>query len=156
MKSIYQKIDKPKFKWMAILVCFLGDLYMSLSSYLAIKDYESYNKLIENAIKQQVQLKDILSPEINLFIYESLVTAVSTLAVFIILFHLFVYYLFYKEKRSAEVYLTVVSWVAAMSLLLMVTSQFLSWFTPLNLVFIVGYLFVANGIGIFKVKSSAQ
>jgi hypothetical protein len=96
------------------LICLMTDLALSVWSYFNLTNYEEYIKAVQPMIS---------SPDFQVQIYQVfLQTLTFTLSLFL-LFHLIIYYFFWKEKNYATKYVYYYTFMAVVSCLFMIGSQ---------------------------------
>ena len=113
--------------------CFITDVILSLWSYFKLTNYDEYLK----------QVKSITtSPAIQLQVYQMMLQWFTVTVILFLIFHLVVYFYFWKVKVSAVKYVRFYTFTAAVSSLFMIASGFYIGVLP---VIIYGASFIATG-----------
>lgn len=98
-------------KLLIIKLLSLSDLGLVLITYLKLQNFNDYKYIVENYLQ-------IDSPFTQFEIYKLLLQTTIFVLLCLFVFHLFVYYFFYKNKKIAQKYVLYYSLLAAVSLLL--------------------------------------
>lgn len=153
----YNNISEKRFKCLATVFCFLGDLQVGLYLYRKFSDFDQFQKIL----KTYADAGLLEEGNIPLDFYRNLFQlALSSLLLFIglmILFHLFIYLLYYGNKAMAMMvaYLKLLTWVGAIGSFLLGVTSLAS--PSLTLLFIPQgglYLYAAMGLSFFHGKHS--
>ncbi|MGZ3788921.1 MAG: hypothetical protein ACXVLQ_10375 [Bacteriovorax sp.] len=115
------------------LLCFLTDLSLCAWSYFKLTNYDEYIKNVRPIIS---------SPDFQLQIYQVLLQSLTFSMILFLVFHLVIYFLFWRGKTSAMKYLRFYTFTAALSCLIMIFSKLFLAIFPL---FIYGLAFKAIG-----------
>jgi hypothetical protein len=104
------------------LLCFSSDLGLSIWSYVKLKNYDQYLKIVKPIVA---------SPDFQVQIYALfLQSLIFTLMIFLV-FHIIIYILFIKKLKYAVKYVRIYSAMAAISCLMMIFSGYIVALFPI-------------------------
>lgn len=116
MKKLYVKLNNKTFTIISIIFCFIGDLSICWFIYQRFNNFEYFREVMWRVVyKYKENGIDISGMVDEMFIREQFQLAskcMIILFILVILFHLFIYLLFFLQKRSVHMYLKVLTWVA--------------------------------------------
>ena len=125
--------------------CFITDIILSVWSYFKLTNYDEYQK----------QVKVITtSPEIQMQVYQMMLQWFTVTVILFLIFHLAIYYYFWKEKISAIKYVRFYTFMAALSGLLMIASGLYIGLIPL-LIYSASFIGTSKILNEFKSKSNS-
>ena len=154
MKQLYNKLTKKAFKRFAILFFFLGDLLSFSFIYYSFNNFILFKKIVENNLeKNGLSIRDLPHFQLDEIFQLINQTLILTIALFMV-FHLIVYFFYYKDKFTAFFYLKILSFVAIFGCLMIGVTEFTSFtiFGPLFLIQAGLYSFIALGFLKFKIE----
>ena len=122
-----------KNKTQIAVLCFLSDVALGVWSYRKATNYDEYLKQIKIVTN---------SPEIQLQIYQMMLQWFTVALIAFLLFHLVIYFLFWKEKKAAVKYIRFYTLMAVVSGVLMIAASYYIAVLP---TIIYGLSFVSAG-----------
>ena len=148
-KTIYSGMSARKFRVYAIVSCFIGDILIGIFLWNKYTDKESFNRAFEK-VKYLYDIKET-TPGLQDEIYMLLAQAIIVFVALIIAFHMFVYGLYYLNKRFVYFYIKCLVWVGVPGCLMVgVTGIFDGLFSQAILTFQAAlYLYVLLGLKYF-------
>jgi amino acid transporter len=104
------------------LLCFLTDLGLSIWSYVLVKNYDEYLKIVKPMID---------SPDFQVQLYAVVLQTFIFSALIFLVFHLFIYLLFIREVKYAIKYVRFYTFMAAISAGIMMITGYVMAIIPL-------------------------
>lgn len=160
MKRLYENLDAKKFRSASALLLLLCDFMILFFLYKKFTDKNMFERMLSLTFKINPQLNSTdLTPALSSQLYQLLTNSLLTALCVVLLYHIFIYYMWLKEKKFAANYIALYVWIAApatfISALLGIKESFLQ--SLLFLLWSILFFFVAFGLSQFplRVKKSA-
>jgi hypothetical protein len=119
------------------IFCFLSDVALSIWSYFKFTNYDEYIKAVRPYIG---------SPDFELQIYQVMLQSFTFFLLIFLIFHLVIYFLFWKQKLYAIKYVRFYVLMAAISSILMLLSGYLIALIPL-IIYTLSFNFLRKSLG---------
>lgn len=118
MKELYDKLGEKSYRYLAVSLCFLGDLELSKYIFDKFTDPQRFEvnfqnaMLVLNQVYKQQGMDLNLPPDFKSQVMQMITTMlIFTLGIYIV-FHLINYIFFVFKKRFAHLYVRFLSWTA--------------------------------------------
>ncbi len=155
MKRIYQNLEAKKFRIISSVVLILCDLMIFFYLYKKFADKSMFDRILSLSFKINPQLNaSDFTPALSSQLYELMTNFLLSALCVAFIYHLFVYFMWIKEKKFAAHYIALYVWIAA-------PATFLSGILGLkdnfqqSLIFLFWsalFFFVALGLGQFPIR----
>jgi hypothetical protein len=155
MKRLYENLDAKKFRSVSALLLLLCDFMILFFLYKKFTDKNMFERMLSLTFKINPQLNSTdLTPALSSQLYQLLTNSLLTALCVVLLYHIFIYYMWLKEKKFAANYIALYVWIAApatlISALLGIKESFLQ--SLLFLLWSVLFFFVAFGLSQFPLR----
>lgn len=101
-----------KNKLIAIQCLSLCDIALAIYTYFAFSNFNDFKAYLNQA--------QITSPDLQFQVYKLFLQTLTFTSIILVLFHLVIYYFFYKEKKFAKLYVKYYALLAAVSMIISV------------------------------------
>ncbi len=164
MRELYNKLGEKTYRYVAVALCFLGDLELSKYLYDKFTTPALFNKNFDQAMillklvykKQGVEFEVPLNFKEQL--YTTVVHGVLLILGLYLVFHFMIDTFFVFKKRFAHIYIKMLSWTATFLAPLMGYVVFKDWPVYGTLFILQGFFFffVAWGLHIYPVLPASK
>ncbi len=114
MKRLYENLDAKKFRSASALLLLLCDFMILFFLYKKFTDKNMFERMLSLTFKINPQLNSTdLTPALSSQLYQLLTNSLLTALCVVLLYHIFIYYMWLKEKKFAANYIALYVWIAA-------------------------------------------
>ena len=110
----FQKIGLKTYKLLSILFCALGDIVVLCYLWQRFSDFERIKPLVLLNLKLYDLSEKDLPQSFFKEIHQVMMNTLAVTCILIVLFHIVIYIFFYREKKSAWLYVKILSLLGAM------------------------------------------
>jgi hypothetical protein len=156
MNKVYANLDAKKFRTLSTALLLLCDFMILGFLYKKFTDKDMFNRLLGLTAKINPQINSSdLTPALSSQLYELMTNFLLTALCVVLLYHLFIYFFWVKEKKFAANYIALYVWIAAPSTLIGalmgLTDNFFQ--SLLFLIWAALFFFVAFGLSQFPIRA---
>lgn len=160
MKLNYNEILEKHGQFLTIMICFLGDIFISLYTYSKAANYSFYEKIMLTVSQANGVDANLIDKNLLREAYELTINIVFTMLVIYVLIQLVMYIFYLKNKKVATGHVFLYSLTGAIGLLLLGITEISEFNIVAFLALLQGSLFILSsylsGEQLKKIKKSRE